>query len=284
MNRNLMVSLCGALTLAAASARAGLYSGPSDTSHPIDAAIPAASPSFQEWASAIDAGRTTFSARGSATISNTGFNSLGDLNSAEIAAGATPGYLTVTFPSGIRNGIGPDFAVFENGFAFGTPNGLFAEFAYVEVSTNGSDFARFPSFSTNAAPVIGSGAFAGFDVSNVYNLAGKHAANFGTPFNLDDLLAAPAVVGGSVDLNNIQFVKLVDIPGSGAFLDSLGNPILDNWLTTGSGGFDFRLPAGQGVGVLHAVPEPSTLVLALFTLIQLGQLSRLRRKPSCEER
>jgi hypothetical protein len=110
--------------------------------------------------------------------------------------------------------------------------------------------------------VTGSGAFAGFDMSNVYNLAGKHAGGFGTPFNLDDLLADPLVVGGAVNLASIQYVKLVDVPGNGAYLDSLGNPIRDNWLTTGSGGFDFRLPAGQGVGVINAVPEPSTLALA----------------------
>jgi hypothetical protein len=60
-----------------------------------------------------------------------------------------------------------------------------------------------------------------------------------------------------VDLNAISYVRLVDIPGSGAFADSLGNPILDAWLTSGTGGFDFRLGVGSGVGVIHAVPEPA---------------------------
>ena len=275
------VATFAALALCASSARAGLYSGPAQTAHPIDAAIPAASPLFTEWANAIDGSRTQFGPRGSTTISNTGFNSLGDLDADQIAAGMSPGFLTVTFPSGIRNGTGADFAVFENGFAFGSPNGLFAELAYVEVSTNGSDFARFPSIYTNAAPVTGSGAFAGFDMSNVYNLAGKHAGNFGTPFNLEDLLTTPAVLGGAVTLDNIQYVKLVDIPGNGAFTDSLGNPILDNWLTVGTGGFDFRLPAGQGVGVIHAVPEPSTLAFGCISLaLILNSVIRLR-KESC---
>jgi len=67
-------------------------------------------------------------------------------------------------------------------------------------------------------------------------------------------------VGGIVDVSNIQFVRLVDIPGNGAFRDSLGNPILDAWLTSGTGGFDFRLGSGTGVGVLHAVPEPAALI------------------------
>src|SRR5262249_51211439 len=53
------------------------------------------------------------------------------------------GSLTLFFPGGIGNGAGDDFAVYENGF-FG-PDGLFAELAFVEVSSNGSDFARFPA-------------------------------------------------------------------------------------------------------------------------------------------
>ncbi len=250
------------LSLSATAVSAGIYSGPAQTSHPIDAAIPSNSPLFNEWADQIDASRTYFAPRGATTISPTGFNSLGDLDATQIAAGDQVGYLTVTFPTGVRNAAGPDFAIFENGFAFGSPNGLFAELAYVEVSSNGVDFARFPSISTNVAPVTGSGAFAGFDMSNVYNLAGKHAGGFGTPFNLDDLLADPLVADGTVNLASIQYVKLVDIPGNGSYLDSQGQPILDNWLTTGSGGFDFRLPAGQGVGVINAVPEPASLALA----------------------
>ena len=260
MLRTYVFALLLPLTVAVASA--GTYSGPTETSHPIDAAIPSNSPLFTEWADQIDASRTFFAPRGSTTISPTGVNSLGDLDATQISAGDPVGYLTVTFPKGVRNGVGADFAVFENGFAYGSPNGLFAELAYVEVSSNGVDFARFPSISTNVAPVTGSGAFAGFDMSNVYNLAGKHAGGFGTPFNLDDLLADPLVADGTVNLASIQYVKLVDIPGNGSYLDSLGNPILDNWLTTGSGGFDFRLPVGQGVGVLHAVPEPASLALA----------------------
>ncbi|MEM7576170.1 MAG: DUF4465 domain-containing protein [Planctomycetota bacterium] len=77
----------------------------------------------------------------------------------------------------------------------------------------------------------------------------------------------PAVLSGAVDLANIQFIKLVDIPGNGAFLDSEGNGILDAWLTTGSGGFDFRLgdgdSPGPGIGVINAVPEPGLGLLGL---------------------
>ena len=274
MKRLLLLVTLVACSQAMKAAHAGMYSGPSDTAHPIDAAIPSTSPLFKEWANAIDPSRTHFAPRGSTMISTTGFNSLGDLDATQIANGESPGYLTVTFPQPIRNGAGADFAVFENGFAFGNPNGLFAELAYVEVSTNGTDFSRFPSVSTNIAPVTGSAAFAGFDMSNVYNLAGKHADGFGTPFNLDDLSSNPQVTGGQVNLDNIQFVKIVDIPGNGGFLDSQGHPILDNWLTTGSGGFDFRLPAGKGVGVVNAVPEPATSCLLAIGLLTLMFLYR----------
>lgn len=257
------------LTLLAATAPAvaGPYSGPTDTSHPIDPAIPADSPLFIEWADAIDPALTQFAPEGSTDIDPIGLNSLGDLSSDQIAAGVEPGFLTVTFPSGIQNGPGADFAVFENGGAFFDEPLRFAELAYVEVSTNGADFARFPSVSLNteADLFVGFGrGFAGVDVTNVYNLAGKHEDGFGTPLDLDDIANNPLVTSGQVDLANIQFVRLVDIPGDGSFRDSQDNPILDPWTTVGSGGFDFRLPPGQGVGVINAiVPEPSGGALLL---------------------
>src|SRR5688572_22631132 len=99
------------LSLIAATAQAGIYSGPTQTSHPIDAAIPSNSPLFTEWADEIDAARTYFAPRGATTISPTGFNSLGDLDATQIAAGDQVGYLTVTFPTGVRNAAGADFAI-----------------------------------------------------------------------------------------------------------------------------------------------------------------------------
>lgn len=259
------------LAVGGTAVHAGPYSGPADTTNAIDPAIPSSSPLFVEWANAIDSSRTQFAPRGSSSISDTGFNSLGDLDEAEIAAGNSPGFLTVTFPRGVRNGVGADFAVFENAFIYPGAPYLNAELAYVEVSSNGVEFARFPSISTNTSYEgdFGQG-FGGFDTTNIYNLAGKHASGFGTPFDLDDLAADGLVTGGMVDLEDIQYVRLVDIPGNGAFLDSMDHPILDAWLTTGTtGGFDFRLPAGQGVGVLHAVPEPASIFGALACAVLL---------------
>ncbi|QEF99238.1 hypothetical protein Mal15_33000 [Stieleria maiorica] len=272
------------LLLSVSPLSAEIYSGPRETDHAIDGAVAADDQRIVEWADVIDSTRTMFGPRGSTAIDqNGGFNSLGDLDAAEIAAGVSPGFLTVLFPSGIGNGAGHDFAIFENGFAFGTnangTSGLFAEFAYVDVSTNGSDFARFPSISLNTGPLPGGFGtnFSPFDVTNVYNLAGKHAAGFGTPFDLDELQGDALVAAGLLDLDNIQYVRLVDIPGDGSFLDSQGNPIVDNWLTSGSGGFDFRLGEGLGVGVMNisAVPEPGCFAL-LGLIAGIGSIRRKR--------
>lgn len=258
-----------------------VYSGPTDTTHAIDPAIPTSDSRFVQWADYIDPTRTAFAARGSTSINQSGgFNNLGDLTAEEISNSAMPGYLTVSFPTAIGNGSGADFAVFENGFLFGPAGrGLFAEYAYVDVSSNGSDFARFPSISLNTGPLSGNSPFASFDSTGIYNLAGKHAAGYGTPFDLQELSSDPLVTGGLLDLNNIQYVRLFDIPGNGAFKDSLGNPIYDNWLTTGSGGFDFRLGVGLGVGVINvaSVPEPSGFALLSLWIASLATFHRRRR-------
>ncbi len=59
-----------------------------------------------------------------------------------------------------------------------------------------------------------------------------------------------AVRNGLVDLNDIKYVRIVDIPGCGYFRDSEGRPIYDAWITWGSGGLDL-----EAVGVINYV-EP----------------------------
>src|SRR5690606_19802057 len=55
--------------------------------------------------------------------------------------------------------------------------------------------------------------------------------------------------------------------------DSLGNPILDTWLTTGSGGFDL-----DAVGAINVVPEPLTGALLGGGVALLVCYGRLRRR------
>lgn len=186
--------------------------------------------------------------------------SLGDLTATQIASAAPVGRITLSVtdaqhPAPIRNLPGADFVVFENGVVaqYGTGGagvgGVFGELAYVEVSSDGVNFARFPSVSLTPALV---GAYGTLDPTNVFNLAGKHvnAAGecWGTPFDLAALANHPLVVAGTVNLNNVRFVRIVDIPGNGSFLDSAQpapHAIFDPWRTVGSGGFDL-----EAIGVI----------------------------------
>lgn len=191
--------------------------------------------------------------------------SLGELSNEQIDAGVAPGQVTLTFDTTIGNGKGADFAVFENGFEL--DGGTFAELAYVEVSTDGTNFARFPSISLTPEPVDSFGAV---DSTQIFNLAGKHVNNafvddttgelsggsFGTPFDLEDLSKEPLVENGLLDLDEINFVRLVDIPGSGDFLDSEGNPIFDPFpQSPGGGGFDL-----DAIGVINEAADNETLI------------------------
>jgi len=203
-------------------------------------------------------------ALGSVTGNNIDIVSLGELDAEMIAANVDPGQITLVFgdpndPNDsrhIHNGQGDDFVVFENSFvsawtveASGSVGGqLLAELAYVEVSTNGVDFVRFPSVSLVNQAV---GPYGTLDTSLATNLAGLHPNAYGeclgTAFDLDILKHCPEVLDGAIDLQDIRFVRLVDIPGNGSYTDSTGHPIYDQWPTIGSGGFDL-----EAIGVLHA--------------------------------
>jgi hypothetical protein len=204
-------------------------------------------------------GQTQFSdpslALGPVTGDNFDVVSLGDLTAAQISSGAAVGRVTTQFTNAtqtaaIRNLPGADFVVFENGFVsdFDTggagAGGVQGELAYVEVSSDGINFARFPSVSLTPSAV---GSFGTLDPTNIFNLAGKHVNAFGdswgTPFDLSDLTNNPLVLNGMVDLNNIRYVRIVDIPGNGSYFDAatpMAHPIYDPWVTVGSGGFDLE--------------------------------------------
>lgn len=196
---------------------------------------------------------------------------LGDLYQEQIDSRGSKGSITLSFDTAITNGDGYDLAVFENGFISAGDGGLFAELAYVLVSTDGDYWSLFPSVSlTEDLP----GAYGTIDATDVHNLAGKHANNYGnsegTGFDLSDLMNDALVLAGLVDLDEINYVRVVDIPGSGDYYDSEGNPIYDAWVTWGSGGFDL-----DAVGVINsAVPVPGAVWLlgsGLLGLVGLGR-------------
>lgn len=220
---------------------------------------------------------------GPATAYNFDICSLGDQNQSDIDLGKKPGNITLSFAKSISNRPGPDFAVFENGMTTTGPKGeqyyIFAELAFVEVSTDGITFARFPSVSLND-PTKSIGPYQSLDPTNIYNLAGKHqntgssstddttnGKGWGTPFDLSDILSCPEVISGQVNPAEIRYLRIVDIPGTGFYQDNAtampdpttkdpqtgltsnysdNHAIRDPWFTWGSGGFDL-----EAVGVLN---------------------------------
>lgn len=166
------------------------------------------------------------------------------------------GVAIITFDQPIRDEEGPDFAVFENGFSDG-----FIELAFVEVSSDGINYVRFPS--TSEAPVDHQiGAFDMSDCRYFENLAGKYRVGFGTPFDLHELSGKDGL-----DISHITHVKLIDVIGSidttvGSF-DRHGTIINDLFPTEfPSGGFDL-----DGVGVMHQAPlsvDETTFLYSVF--------------------
>jgi hypothetical protein len=248
--RTLALLLGSAVSLAAQT-----FPGP--VGSPTTTAIPHDSPLFVGWATGVaslqrgwvdirdqslgtvDYG-TTDDALGPAGTSPTdGVVSLGD-----------GGRITLTFGQPIRDGAGFDFAVFENSIT-----DTFLELAFVEVSSNGVDFFRFPAVSNTptTSQVL---SFDNLDTTSINNLAGKYRVGFGTPFDISEIPANPLFNPFAV-----THVRIIDVVGSinpdYGTLDSLGNLINDPFPTpfvnpNRIGGFDL-----DAVGVLNAVPEPS---------------------------
>lgn len=171
------------------------------------------------------------------------------------------GWIELGFPVAIEDGPGVDFVVFENAFAFGGM--VFSELAFVEVSSNGVDFARLPALSRVGRAL---GAFDGIASDEVYNLAGNHVG--GTGFDLRDLVTAgdPLVLAGRVDLSAVTVVRVVDVIGdfaNAATVDHLGRPVSDPYPTAfASGGFDLT-----GVAVMNP-PGPVAIERTSFGAIK----------------
>jgi len=164
------------------------------------------------------------------------------------------GIAVLQFSTPITNGNGPDFAVFENAF-----NNTFLELAFVEVSSDGQNFVRFPSFSNNDTS-FQIGPFGASDASKIHNLAGKYRAGYGTPFDLEELKDST-----NIDINNISYVKIIDVVGSilpdYCSRDSRGIIINDPWSTPfNEGGFDL-----DAIGVIHTLSQNDVSFTDNFT-------------------
>ena len=147
------------------------------------------------------------------------------------------GSAILSFRHPIRNGLGPDFAVYENSF-----DDHFLELAFVEVSTDGEHFVRFPATSLTQTATQASS----IDPTYINNLAGKYRYGYGTPFDLEELRDSTGI-----DIDSIVYVRVVDAVGSidplYATYDAYGHIVNDPWPTNSySGGFDL-----DGVAVLY---------------------------------
>lgn len=166
------------------------------------------------------------------------------------------GQITLTFSEGITDGAGYDFAVFEN-----SVSDTFLELGWVEVSSDGIHFVRFPNYSYTAGPV---GSFGDVDPTYVYGFAGKYRQAYGTPFDLAELQWVSDVIAGGtngfssayadaflanypyLDVSSVHYVRIVDVVGDGSGFDAEGYIVYDPYPTTGSAGFDL-----DAIGVIH---------------------------------
>lgn len=150
-------------------------------------------------------------------------NALGKADNLVVSLG-DGGIATYYFENPIQNNPGFDFAIFENGF-----NDTFLELAFVEVSSDGDHFIRFPSYS-NTSNENQIETFGELDPTYILNLAGKYRSTYGTPFDLEDIIDS-----SNIDLNNILYIKIIDVIGSinvaYASFDANGNAINDPFPT-----------------------------------------------------
>jgi hypothetical protein len=161
-------------------------------------------------------------------------------NSTSVVSLGDSGQITLGFPFPLMNGPGNDFAVFENSF-----DNSYLEFAFVEVSSDGTHFVRFPAISLTPV-AIQTASFGYSDTELIHNLAGKYRQGYGTPFDLEDLTDS-----AGINLDSVKFVRIVDVIGTinSAYcsFDSQGNRVNDPYPTDfAAGGFDL-----DGVGVIN---------------------------------
>jgi hypothetical protein len=175
-----------------------------------------------------------------------GYATVGDSTSSVGIADGTvvslgdSGYAICSFQNDIYDGPGNDFAVFENSF-----DGLFLELGFIEVSSDGVNFFRFPATS-NTQDTTQTAAYGDTDATKVNNLGGKYKVLYGTPFDLSQMQGI-----SGLDVNHIKQIKVIDVVGSitpqYATYDKNNNKVNDPWPTPfASCGFDL-----DAIGVIN---------------------------------
>jgi hypothetical protein len=213
-------------------------------------AISHLSPLFRSWASeVVDIQRGYRHIQ----VPDSGFadagipeNALGPALTAGVVSLGDKGSITLRFNPPIRDGEGADFAVFENGFSE-----TFLELGFVEVSSDGVHFVRFPAVSGSSLDAQIPG-FGSVNAQNIYNLAGKYHLGYGTPFDLRELQSE-----AGLNRESVSHVRVVDVvgsivPGIGS-VDSRGNLINDPFPTPfPTSGFDL-----DAIGVINQAQSES---------------------------
>jgi len=215
-----------------------------------------APPAGQAGTTALHADSTAFIAWASSCNIVRGWVNIADTSLGKVSAGSGDfaldkadlsivslgdgGQATLGFAVPLINGPGYDFAVFENGF-----DDFFLELAFVEVSSDGEQFFRFPATSlTQTETQIET--FDILEAQKLNNLAGKYRGGYSVPFDLEELAQIE-----DLNVNHIVAVRIVDVVGSianeYANFDTEGNKVNDPWPTPfESGGFDL-----DAIGVIH---------------------------------
>ena len=233
------------LLLLSAGAISNAQTYPPDAGQPGSTAITPTDSRFVAWATGatVERGHVNISDpsymyQGSSFATyGTPENAVGPANGSLVSLG-DHGNAVLTFATPITNGPGFDLAVFENGGPF------FLELAFVEASSDGVNFFRFPAHSlTQTATQMGS--FQTVSAVNLNNLAGKYGGN-GTPFDLSDIPD-----NALLDKENITHIKVVDVVGNidpaYATYDNFGNIVNESWPTPYNNcGFDL-----DAVGVIN---------------------------------
>ncbi|HUJ72659.1 MAG TPA: hypothetical protein VLZ30_10460, partial [Verrucomicrobiae bacterium] len=166
--------------------------------------------------------------------------------------------ITLTFGGSIPNHSGWNFAVFNNAFLDNSSalasrgggtnyvyynsgtnlvpvvrgfNFVWTKPAFVDASSDATNWARFPVTYLNTDVLFQSSVpdatnhWLSQDATMMDGLAGKIISQYGTPFSLSVLTNDPKVLSGSVNLNNIRYIRLTDVIGDGSTKDQYGNPI-----------------------------------------------------------